>query len=736
MNASTTTPDLQPLRSAVTGTVLLPGDEGWDLGRQAWNLAVDQLPAAVVFADGAADVAAAVRFAAQAGLRVTAQGTGHAAATHETLADTVLVKTIRMAAVSVDPEARTARVEAGVLVGDLAASAQEHGLAAVTGSSPDVGVIGFVLGGGLGWLGRSVGFACNGIRAVELVTADGEQVRVDAERAPGPVLGPPRRRRLVRHRDRDRGRPAPARRAVRRRRDVRRRARPEVFRAYREWARAQGREVTSSVRFLTPPPIPDVPEPIRGRPLVAVTAAYAGDPAEGERAGPLRDFAPASVMDMLGVVPAAALCRIHGDPEQPVPGVGGKSTVIAELADEAIDALVAVAGAGSGSPLLQVDLRHLGGALGTAPADAGVLGSLEGEFAIAAVGVPMGPITPDAIEAHLVEAARRRWSRGAPGAATSTSARSPATARPTSAPTCTPTALAAGQGGGGPARHHPRRKARTSSHLLVGRPVPLKHGLQATDRRRRGQDRRRRPGGGPVDDQDRDRRLRRHAASRSTRSRTRAATSSAARSRARRTSTRWRGWSRSVADPDHRGHPLQPHAGAEGDRRGRPLHPHQPGQHRRAREDRPIVVDKAKAAGVPIRIGVNSGSLPKHLHELERENSVEALVQAAVEYVELMHRLRLLRLQGLDQVDQRAEHDRLEPAAVRARSTTRCTSASPRPAPSGPARSSPRSASARCWPTASATRSASRSPPSTRRRRSRSPGRSSRRSSCASAARS
>ncbi len=414
MNTSTAATNLEPLRSAVSGTVLLPGDEGWDMGRQAWNLAVDQLPAAVVFADDADDVAAAVRFASQAGLRVTGQGTGHAAATHDTLADTVLVKTIRMAAVSVDPEARTARVEAGVLVGDLAASAQEHGLAAVTGSSPDVGVIGFTLGGGLGWLGRSVGFACNGVRAIELVTADGEQVRVHADERPdlfwalrggGGSFGIVTAIEVDLH-------PLAELYAGGVMFDVEHA--PAVFRAYREWARAQGSEVTSSVRFLTPPPIPEVPEPIRGRPLVAVTAAYAGDTAEGERAlAPLRDFAP-SVMDMLGVVPAAALCRIHGDPEQPVPGVGGKSTVIAELADETIDALVAVAGADSGSPLLQVDLRHLGGALGTAPSDAGVLGSLEGEFAIAAVGVPMGPITPDAIEAHLekLHAALEPWSTG------------------------------------------------------------------------------------------------------------------------------------------------------------------------------------------------------------------------------------------------------------------------------------------------------------------------------------
>jgi len=411
MNASTAATDLQPLRSAVSGTVLLPGDEGWDLGRQAWNLAVDQMPAAVVFADHADDVAAAVRFAAEAGLRVTGQGTGHAAATHETLGDTVLVKTIRMAAVTVDPKARTARVEAGVLAGDLAASAQEHGLAAVTGSSPDVGVIGFALGGGLGWLGRSLGFACNGIRAVELVTADGEQVRVDADQRPdlfwavrggGGSFGIVTAIEVELH-------PLAELYAGGVMFDVEHA--PGVFRAYREWARAQGTEVTSSVRFLTPPPIPDVPEPIRGRPLVAVTAAYAGDPAEGERAlAPLRDFAPA-VMDMLGVVPAAALCRIHGDPEQPVPGLTG-GVMLSELPDEAIDAVLDAA---AGSTLLQVDFRHLGGALAEPDPDGGALAALPGAYALSAVGAVMGPVTVEMVEADLekVIKALQPWDTGA-----------------------------------------------------------------------------------------------------------------------------------------------------------------------------------------------------------------------------------------------------------------------------------------------------------------------------------
>jgi FAD/FMN-containing dehydrogenase len=188
---------------------------------------------------------------------------------------------------------------------------------------------------------------------------------------------------------------------------------PQVLRTYRDWARQAPPEVTSSVRFLTPPPLPDVPEPVRGRPLVTITASYHGDPAEGEELlRPLREAAPA-VVDMYAEAPVAGLCRIHGDPEQPVPGITGGAT-IGELDDAAIDVLVQTAGAGSGSPLLQVDLRHLGEALARTPEGSGALGALPGEFAVAAVGIPMGPVTPDAIHESLkgLAEALEPWSTG------------------------------------------------------------------------------------------------------------------------------------------------------------------------------------------------------------------------------------------------------------------------------------------------------------------------------------
>ncbi|HYI35831.1 MAG TPA: FAD-binding oxidoreductase [Thermoleophilaceae bacterium] len=400
-DAATASPDLEPLRSQVSGKVSGPEDRDWDEARQAWNLAVDQRPVAVVFATGADDVAATVRFAAGAGVRVTAQGSGHAASSHDTLADTILIKTNEMTGLEIDAGNRTARVEAGVLAGDLSAQAGEHGLAPLGGSSADVGVVGYTLGGGLGWLGRLYGFASNAVRSVEIVTADGELVRADAGEQPDlfwAVRGGGGSFGIVIALDVNLV-PLGELFAGGVMYDVEHA--PAVFRAYRDWARQAPAELTSSVRFLTPPPIPDVPEPIRGRPMVVVTGAHAGDPAEGEQLfAPMRELAE-PVMDMFGAVPPAALCRINGDPENPVPGIGGRSIVIADLSDEAIDALVALCGAGSGSPLLTVDLRHLGGALAEAPEGAGVLGSLEGEFAIAAVGVPMGPNTPEAITGHL-----------------------------------------------------------------------------------------------------------------------------------------------------------------------------------------------------------------------------------------------------------------------------------------------------------------------------------------------
>jgi FAD/FMN-containing dehydrogenase len=149
---------LEVLRESIAGDVLVPADRGYDEARRAWNLAANQRPAVVVFAQSAADVIQAVRFARLQGIRIAPQGTGHGAAPVEPLEDALLLKTSRMRRVDINAAAETTRAEAGAIWQDVTVPAAEHGLAALAGSSPNVGVTGYTLG-------RRVGLAGAPLRA-------------------------------------------------------------------------------------------------------------------------------------------------------------------------------------------------------------------------------------------------------------------------------------------------------------------------------------------------------------------------------------------------------------------------------------------------------------------------------------------------------------------------------------------------------------------------------------------
>ena len=178
------TRDWSGLRAAVAGDVVAPSDPDWDAARQAWNLAADQRPAVVVRAAAPSDLAATVRFAAASGLRVAPQCTGHGAMSLGDLSDAILLRTAGLSGVDVDPSARTARVQAGARWRDVVAASGEHGLAGLHGMSGGVGVAGYTLGGGIGWFARREGFASTHVRSFDVVTADGEERHVDAEREP------------------------------------------------------------------------------------------------------------------------------------------------------------------------------------------------------------------------------------------------------------------------------------------------------------------------------------------------------------------------------------------------------------------------------------------------------------------------------------------------------------------------------------------------------------------------
>ncbi|MEA2296930.1 MAG: hypothetical protein QOE86_4569, partial [Solirubrobacteraceae bacterium] len=176
--------ELDTLRRQFTGDIHAPGDAGYDDARQAWNLLLDQQPAFVAVPRTADDVSAVVCFAREAGLRVAPQGTGHNGQARSSLQDSILLNTKLMRGVRIDAERRLARVEAGALCGDLTGPASELGLAALAGSSPDVGLVGYCLGGGIGWMARAFGLCCNTITSIEVVTADGAQLTCDEEQHP------------------------------------------------------------------------------------------------------------------------------------------------------------------------------------------------------------------------------------------------------------------------------------------------------------------------------------------------------------------------------------------------------------------------------------------------------------------------------------------------------------------------------------------------------------------------
>jgi FAD/FMN-containing dehydrogenase len=388
--------ELRTLRALSTGAVVAPADPGYDEARLAWNLAADQRPEAVVLPENETDVAFAVAYAREAGLRVSVQGTGHNPLPLGDMSGSLLIRTNRMRQVEIDPGARRARVQAGAIWSDVAGPANAHGLAALAGSSPDVGVVGYSLGGGIGYLGRKHGIQANSVTAIELVTADGEQVRVDASHDPdvfwalrggggnfGVVTAMEFRLYPVSalyggwliwpwERSHD------------------------VISRWVEWTHTAPDEVTSMARIMQLPPIPDVPEMLRGRQIVVVSAAYLGSRDDGDwLLGPLRELSPE--IDTFAEMEPIGLSYLHGDPESPVPAISDQ-TIVDELPSAAVDTFVAKAGPDARTALLLAELRHMGGAFARSGEDHGALDRIDGDYVSFAVGMPISPEVGAAVE--------------------------------------------------------------------------------------------------------------------------------------------------------------------------------------------------------------------------------------------------------------------------------------------------------------------------------------------------
>jgi len=413
-----TLPDLmspaQSLAHAWHGTLHLPGGDGYERARHPWNVAVDQRPAAVAVPRHPDDLARLVIAAGDHGLRLAPQSTGHNAGplAAQGLDDVVLVDMTAFDGVEIDPVARIARVGAGVIWDAVVAAASPHGLAALHGSSPDVGVAGFALGGGIGWYSRRHGLAADHVRAIELVTPSGDHVRTDAETYPdlfwamrggGGGFGIATAFELELEPiatayagmllwDRERA--------------------PEVLETWAAWTRGVPDEVTTSVRVMSFPPIPELPELVRGRQLVVVDGAILAEDADAERIlAPLRALAPE--VDTFARIPARDVVRIHMDPEQPTPGVS--ASVMLDAFDlGAIEAMLDQVGPGRATPILSAEIRHLGGALARRRPGCGALGALAGQYVGFFVAVAPFPAAAEAGAAatRALADALEPWSTG------------------------------------------------------------------------------------------------------------------------------------------------------------------------------------------------------------------------------------------------------------------------------------------------------------------------------------
>lgn len=351
------------LRAQVAGPVHVPGDPVYDEVREPWNRAFTQHPAIVVEPTTTDDVVVTMRFARMTGLPVAVAATGHGLA--RTADGAVLVLTRRLDHVEVDPGERRARVGAGVLWAPVLAAAQGHGLAPLLGSTPHVGAVGYTLGGGHGWLARRHGLSADRVVAFEVVTPDGEVRRAsrteDVELFDGLRGGGIGALGVVTAMEIELvavdtvvggNLLYPIEDAT------------EVMVRFREWARDLPDEMTAAVTLMNFPPLPEVPEPVRGRSFAIVRGCHCGDPAEADALLDHWRSWRTPALDLFGPMSFGEVATISQDPVDPMPAAV-TSEVLADLDDDAIAAIVDHTVPGDTPPLvIFTEARLLGGAVG------------------------------------------------------------------------------------------------------------------------------------------------------------------------------------------------------------------------------------------------------------------------------------------------------------------------------------------------------------------------------------
>ena len=400
---------VQELREAIHGRVLRPGDDGYAEACRIWNGAFDsRRPALIVGCSGAADVIAAVGFARSNDLTIAVRGGGHSIAGFSTCDEGIVIDLSAMRSVRVDPAARRAQVGPGAVWGDVDHETQAHALATTGGLVSTTGVAGFTLGGGIGWLMRKHGLACDNLVGADVVTADGRLVHAsehensdllwglrggggnfgivtqfEFELHPlGPVVYAGAIFYAAEH-DAD------------------------LMRLFREWAPGVSDDITAALNLTTAPPLPVIPEEWHGKKVIALLVVSAGAMDEAE--AQVRAFRSAAepVADLLGPMPYTAMQSLI-DPLWPK-GIRAyfKSTNLARFDDELIERLSAQHVSAPG-PQCEIHVHQMGGAVARVP---------EGETAFSERSMPFvvnavtGWQDPDDTAAHTA------WARAVVDAA-------------------------------------------------------------------------------------------------------------------------------------------------------------------------------------------------------------------------------------------------------------------------------------------------------------------------------
>ncbi|WP_456826291.1 FAD-binding oxidoreductase [Cellulomonas sp. P5_E12] len=338
--------------------VHLPGTEAYAARTGTSNLIKAIRPAAVVAARGAEDISRTLRLAATAGLRVAVQGTGHGAT--ETMQDAILVSTGALDELTVHADERWARIGAGVRWGAVLEACAPYGLAGLAGSSPDVGVVGYLTGGGLGPVARTHGLASDTVRAFEVVTGDGAIRRVTATSHPDlfwGLRGGKGTLGIVTAVEIDLVEQATLYAGALWFADTDTAA---VVRTWSQWCELLPDEGTTSIAIMRLPDMPMFPEPLRGRTSVSVRFAWTGDPAVGEEMIRAIRCLGTPLIDTVQVMPYAALGTVHSDPVDPMP-LHEQHSLLDEFDLHAADRLLELVGPDAQSAQAMVEVRQLGG---------------------------------------------------------------------------------------------------------------------------------------------------------------------------------------------------------------------------------------------------------------------------------------------------------------------------------------------------------------------------------------